>query len=236
MLHIFTGDDFATIQKKKSALLSSLYTKRPSAQIINLKSDHPEVLPVLQEHTASVGLFDSKSIICANSLCAENEIKQYLLSNAPLFHESKNAFILYEQLLSKKEITSFTKHGAIVYEHNAHKQVKDNLFYLADLLCAKNTRALWTALQKEFLNGVAPEAIYGILVFQARSLHLAKTKNRADSGLSDFVYNKAHKSSWSATQAQSLHIRLVSQYHESRRGGLDLSCRLEQIILSLPQS
>lgn len=235
MLYILTGDDFDTISQKKERILSSLHNKRPQAQEINLQADTAGILSILEEQQNSIGLFDDKSIIIGSGVCENIEAKDYILKQAHALHTSDNAFVLYEPTLNKKDITTLEKKGAVVYQYTNKKSQSPNLFYLADLLCTKNKSALWAQYQHHMYNGVSAEEIFSILTFQARALHLTTTRSQSDSGLKSFVYSKSKKSPWTAQEAQQLHHKLISSYHQSRRGGLDLATRIEQIILKLPK-
>lgn len=216
-------------------MLASFQAKRPDAQLITLEADTPALVEILKEQCSSMGLFDSKSIINGSGVCDNPEARDYILTHAQLLHESDNAFVFYEPTLSKKDIDICSKAGAVVHQHEATQTQNRNIFYLADLLLSKQIAQLWNAFHTELHTGVSAEEIAGILVFQARALHLARTHTQQASGLKPFVYRKASTSPWLANQAVHLHYQLITAYHQSRRGGIDLGTRLEQIILKLPK-
>ena len=235
MLHIFTGSDFQTITNKKDNLISSLETKRPDARRIHLEPDTPHLLSTLQEQLSSLGLFDSKSIITGTALCEDADTKKYLIKHAEQFAHSDNAFVLYESQLNKKDIDTLTQAGATLHQYNTAITPSKNLFHLADLLCEKNKSRLWSEFNNELLRGTSPEEGMGILLFQARALHLSLTHTQAESSLKAFVYNKCSKSPWKVSEATRSHLELVRLYHQSRRGGLKLEERIERFILKLPR-
>ena len=234
MLHIYTGTDYDTIKQERDLLLASFRKKRPSAQEIIYRFDEDNLYQNLVSNLSSVGLFDSKSIINASGICENNEVKRYICDHSEEFISSENAFVLYEPSLTKRELDKLEKSGASIHQYNLRKSgTTTNLFYLADLLCSKNKPKLWLGIQQELGQGVSVEEIMGILMFQARALHLSNTRSQKESTLKAFVYNKCTKSNWSPIEAQKLHLNFIQIYHQSRRGGMKLEERLEQVILNL---
>lgn len=234
MLYFSVGSDFEKRKKKTDGLVSAMQKKRPDAQLVVLDPTAADVVAQLQQQIAGIGLFDEKTITKALGLCEEKEIKDFIFGHLSELSESANAFVLSELSLTKTEIGKIEKSGGEVFQfEDTEKTNTHNLFYLGDLLLRRNKSQLWVSIQKELMKGTSIEELFGILMWQAKSLHLSKTMSQTESGLKPFVYNKCVKSDWTVDQAQQLHKDLVTIYHQSRRGGLTLTEQLERLILGL---
>lgn len=235
MLYICVGDDFHKRKHKADSLVHTLQNKRSDAALVTLESDHEHVRESLEQHISSLGLFDEKSIIKAQGILSDAALYRMFIDNLDAIVQSDNVFVFSEQQLSKKQIADCTAAGATVYEYPLAQapSTAPNLFYLGDLLLQRKKSQLWIALEEELMRGVSIEELMGIIIWQAKSLHLATSHTQEKSGMKSFVYKKCLASQWSAPEAHTLHHQLVSIYHQSRRGGLTLTERLEHFILSI---
>lgn len=234
MLYLCIGEQYESRKKKYDALICTLQNKRPNSELVVLDPEEESSIALLEQHISSIGLFDEKSIIKASGVFENPGCASFVLNNINEIVASDNVFVLSEHKLSKQEHNTLDKAGATIYEFSAPQTNKNpSLFYLGDLLLQKNKSKLWLAIWEELGRGISIEELVGILVWQSKSLHLALTHSQTQSGLKSFVYNKCTRSPWKAQEAQKLHLELVTIYHESRRGGLDLSERVEQLVLSI---
>ncbi len=234
MLYFCVGDDFGRRKQKVEALLRTLQTKRPEAELLILEGGDPRAQETLQSTISSMGLFDEKTIIKALDLFENKELKSFVLEYSKDLSDSPNAFVFSENKITSIEAKKIAEGGGEIFTfETTESKAQISLFYLGDLLLQKNKSKLWTSLQEELRRGVSIEEIFGILMWQSKSLHLAKKYNQKESTLQPFVYSKCSKADWSSEEARDLHFKLVEIYHEARRGGLPTTERIEQLILNL---
>lgn len=233
MLYVLVGSDSEKRTVRTRKILDTLRTKRPDAVFREMQVDTFDV-NILLEHLNTAGLFDEKSIVRLQGVCENTEHKKTLIDQAVVMHSSDNAFIITEEKLTKPDITKFEKSGATLEVFDEMRNAKEvNMFNLADLLLARNKQKLLVTFYEYTNSGHAPEELVGIMVWQLKSLNLALGHSQSDSGLKSFVYGKCIKSGWNKEQAQQTYHKLITQYHESRRGGLTLFERIEKFILEL---
>lgn len=234
MLYLCVGTDFEKRKKKTDDLTVTMQQKRPDAELLVLDTTSEHIVPQLQQQISGMGLFDNKTITKGLGLCEDKIAKDYVFKNLDQLVSSDNAFVLSETKLTKTEIGKIEKSGATVFVFdNSENPSTHNLFYLGDLLLQKNKSKLWIAVQEELRSGISIEELFGIIMWQTKSLHLSKTTSQSESGLKPFVYNKCIKSPWTQEESRGLHQNLIIIYHQSRRGGIKLEERLEQLILSI---
>ena len=233
MIYLAIGSDFQKRNSCVQSLLETMSTKRPDAQITTLDDDSFDAA-TFGQYISGMGLFDEKSIIKLVGVCANIEKKKYILDTLSELHASSNAFIISEEKLTKTEIGKFETLGVVVkvFEHTKPKSF-DSMFDIADLFLNQKKSALLIRYYEYLESGTSAEELVGILLWQVKSLNLSLSYPIDQTGLKPFVYNKCKQSPWDQHTAQQLYKDMVMHYHESRRGGLTLSQRLEKIILNM---
>ena len=94
----------------------------------------------------------------------------------------------------------------------------------------------WVLLQKALDTGGVPEEIHGMLFWQVKSMILAvSSKTAGEAGLNPFVFRKSlsFAKNFTEEELKNLSARLVSIYHDARRGGDELAIALEKFVLSI---
>ncbi len=145
------------------------------------------------------------------------------LDAAGVFIASPHTFIFVEEKLLKKPTDLLTKAGATVLAlQKAEKADKEtfNIFGLTYAFAAKDKKKLWLLFSEALRQGVVPEAMAGILHWKVRDLY-AKHSVKGTGG------------TYTECELRAFSTQLVSLYHDSHRGGGDLSLLLERFILSL---
>ena len=233
MLYIASGNNFTARKKHTDSLLDAMQKKRPGAELVRLDFENFSGQK-LEQHISGMGLFDDKSIVYVSGIFEHKEYKNYFLEKLEDVVSSDNAFIVSEENISAldiKKINKYTKNVQL-FDTPKTKQV-NSLFVFGDLLLQKNKQTLLTNLYVYINNGTSTEEIVGILVWQIKSLCLALSYSQIESGLKPFVYKKCTTSLWNKKDALVMYKKIITQYHESRRGGLTLQERLELLILEL---
>lgn len=233
MIYLVVGTDFMARKHKIDALCTTLQTKRPNAHTIIIDSDSFSETEI-DQYISSVGLFDDKSIIKLMGVLDNITHKKFIIKHIQKIQESENVFVFSEQSLTDTEIKRFREHAQGVDVYNTKTNPNNaSLFDLIDLFLQKNKRALLVRYHEYIQSGTSVEEIMGIIMWQAKTLHLALSRTTEQTNLKPFVYNKCKKSPWNTQESSNLHHQLITAYHDSRRGETDISKRLEQIFLSL---
>lgn len=150
--------------------------------------------------------------------------------------ESKNTFVIMEDVLLAAPKKTYQKHASTITECTIEKAARFNTFSLAEALAGKDKRKLWVLVQEARLSGSRDEEIVGILWWQLKALRLAAlTKSAADAGMKDFPYNKAKRSlsAFRSGEIASLSQSLLVLYHQGHAGVKDMDSALEQWVLAL---
>lgn len=211
MIYLLHGSDIKKSHQKLRDLVSSLIKKKPDASHERLTTENFEV-GRLDELISSAGLFSAKAIIEADRLLKDKETKELVLKRLKEIAVSENIFIFLESELDKKTLEKFEKLAEKVQEFNqksldfARDDRKDfNVFSITHALARRDRKQLWVIYTKARLKDIAPEEIHGILFWQVKKMSGAK----------------------------DLSSRLVSIYHEARRGKTELDNALERFILEV---
>jgi DNA polymerase III delta subunit len=220
-------------------LVESLRAKKPDASFFEMDGDNFSVNG-LEELIVSMGLFEQKYIIALDNIFQNKEAKEFILKRIKEIGLSENIFIFLEGELDKKTVTKIEKHSEKVQEFIKsiqNKKQKDfNIFSLTDAICRRDRKKAWVLFQQAVAEGVSPENIHGTIFWGIKSILLATSAKRAkEAGLSPFVFSKSilFSKNFKEGELENISSRLVSVYHESRRGGMELSAALEIFILSI---
>jgi len=238
MLYVIYGKDFKRSRANLNRLKSALLKKKPDSNLFVLSEDNFSG-DQLEGFVGSQGLFEQKYIVVLDKCLENKEYKEIILSQLKEISKSDNIFICIEEKIDKKTLRKLEKAAEKLHEHGEiASTIKDEfkLFTLTDALGRRDRKKVWIEYQKAIMNGASAEEVYSMLIWQIRSIVLAgESKNATESGLKPFVYNKSKDFSknYSKEGVRSLYTNLVSSYHESRRGGLDLNESIEKILLGV---
>lgn len=233
MLYIFYGTDTEKVQRRARALVDGLLAKRPDATLTTLEST--TLVPALDELTSAQGLFVEKHIVYLRAPLETADSKAYTLERIPALAQSDNIFVLALGAVDAKTKKLLEKHSAKTEVHDKKEQPKENLFFLGDLLAARDRKQLWVAYTDVLSRGHAPEEVHGILFWAAKSMLLAAhSKSAEEAGQKPYVYSKFRRGSanYSLTELAAMSEDLVRLYHEAHEGRYDLGTALEQWLLT----
>jgi DNA polymerase III delta subunit len=240
MIYLLYGSDTEKSRQKLHTLIDGLVAKRPDAAHIRV-TDESFNEAELSELVGSMGLFVSKAIVEMNMVFRNDDAKDVILKNLKEIAASENIFVFLEGELNKAEWTKFEKYAekmqeSAVAESSAKIKKDFNIFSLTDALAGRDRKRLWVLYQKALREDKQPEEIHGLLFWQAKALWLARdSKSPADAGLNPFVYKKSQSAlaHFPTGDLEKMTNRLVTLYHEARRGKYELQDGLEQFILTL---
>ena len=100
----------------------------------------------------------------------------------------------------------------------------------------RDPKKLWTLYRKAIISGLAPEQIHGVLWWQMKSVAMAiNAKNADEAGLKPFVFSKAKRASdkFSKEEVENILSKLLSIYHNSRMGKINMEYGLESFVLGI---
>jgi hypothetical protein len=111
-----------------------------------------------------------------------------------------------------------------------------NIFALTDAIGARKKRDAWVLYQKALASGMAPEEVFYKLVWQSKTMLIAKnTGSVAETDMKPFPYGKAKGflNNFKPGEIERLSESLVLGYHKARRGEGEIECLVEKTLLSL---
>lgn len=251
MLYLLHGQNFKKSREKLHSMIDSLLKKKPDASFFKLDSSNFSESQ-LDEFIGGQGLFEQKYIVQVDGLLNDSKSKDFIIDRIKEISESDNIFIFIENELPKPVLNKIEKTAQKVQEFvgesfqegrkfgvigGAELNLKDfNIFNMADAFGGRERKKLWVLYQEAVRRDIPAEEIHGILNWQLRSMIIAKKSMNAEkAGLKPFVYNKSLRFSKNFEQGdlRKISCRLVSMYHDARRGLVDFDIALEKFILSI---
>ncbi len=164
------------------------------------------------------GMFDSPAggrTVVLDGICANEDMRGVLMSELPVIARSRDSYFMFEEKPDADTRKHIEKYADTRERYDAVARGKDtSVFKLADALRARDKKALWVGLHREFGKGKAPEAIHGVLFWAVKDMFV---KARTDE---------------MRTRAKRLLSELAEVPHESRRRGEELEYALERFALS----
>ena len=100
----------------------------------------------------------------------------------------------------------------------------------------RDPKKLWTLYRKAISSGFAPDQIHGVLWWQMKSVAAAINSKSADeAGLKPFVFSKSKRAldKFSKEEIENLLSKLLSIYHNSRMGKINMEYELESFVLGI---
>jgi DNA polymerase III delta subunit len=235
MLSIFYGTDRAKVNDAAAKRLGTFLKENKGAEVFAL-GDENFSESELERHIGSVGLFTGAHAVVVSHLLTHEEYGEALADHLASLVESENLFILKEGKLLAKQIKLVEKYADESKEFIEKAKTDKKLFPIFDLansLGLRDKKSLWLGYQKAFREGVAPEVVHSILMWQVKTM--LQVLAGATDDIKPFVLGKAKTflTKYSPAEVKDLSFRLISLYHDSRRGLVDFEKGLEKIILSL---
>ncbi len=239
MFYVLHGADFSKRNQKVLQLTETLLSKKPDTLLV--KIDANEVgSENLDEFILGQGLFEQKLIIVLNGFIDSKERREEILEKAETLASSENIFITNDEEISPKIILELGEHAQKIQEFSIKGGVinKFNVFALGDSIGARDRMGAWVNFLKSVEYGAEAEEIHGIVLWQLKSIALAKSA-QGDSdklkkaGVSPFVAGKAirYSKNYTESELKKSMSNLVTLYHDSHRGILELGSGLEKFIL-----
>ena len=238
MIYLIYGTDTDKARAKARSLVNSLIAKKPDASHQKI-TDETFTPDTLQELMGGMGLFSSRAIVEMDMVFRNKTAKEIVLDSLKDIATSENIFIFLEGTLLKKEITAFEKVAEKIQEYTAKEHVPEkafSLFPLTDALGKRDKKELWSLYHKAKFQGSADEEIHGLLFWQVKAMLLAqKSKDAKQAGLNPFVFQKSQRylKNFAEGEIANLSRKLVTLYHQARRGLTPFENSLEQFILEL---
>jgi len=248
MIFLYFGNDRDAILLRARTLIEGLKRKKPDATVVAIDADN-FTRESFRELVQSQSLFAGNSIIRCDGLLERVEIKDVVLKEVPQMASSGNIFILLEEKLLAAERKVIEQHAKELLERSKkdpkkgipgvleHRGGPYDVYAFANALAARDARLLWRLYHEGLAQGIAAEELYWKCIWQMRMLLLAKKcpTDMATLGVKDYPAQKAIKaaSDWEERALMDLNSRLVTLYHEARRGKRDIEIGLEYVILSL---
>jgi DNA polymerase III delta subunit len=238
MIYLLYGSDTDKSREKLIELVQKMVAKKPDASHVRVNDENFETVS-LDELIGGMGLFSSKMIVEADQLFEDKNYKEILSDRMKEIAESENIFIFREAELLKSELKLFEKHAEKVQEFalKAVEKKRDNSFFaLADAFGKRDRKELWLLYTKARMNDAVPEELHGILFWQLKSMLLSEAASDAkEAGLNPFVYQKSKQfaRNFTSQELKTISSRMISIYHDARRGGMELGLALEQFILEV---
>ena len=239
MIYLLHGEDRVMAREKMHTLVDSLRAKKPDASLFKMDGEHFSGAQ-LEEFILGAGLFEQKYIVVLDNLFEKKEAKEDVMKKVKDIGVSENIFIILESKLDKKTTTKIEKSAEKVQEFakEAKTKKKDefNIFSLTDAIGRRDRKKAWVLFQQAVLGGVAVENIHGTIFWGVKSMLLAsEAKTAKEAGLNPFVFSKSisFAKNFGDGELENISSRLVSIYHDARRGGTELSVSLETFILSV---
>ncbi|HMO78744.1 MAG TPA: hypothetical protein PJ997_01405 [Candidatus Paceibacterota bacterium] len=242
MIYTFYGDS-KKVFEKSSKLVDDLLSKKPNSEVFKINNLNLENFS-LDELIGGQSLFSKKYIVIFSGIISNEENSDKILEKISNIKKSENIFIFCENFLKKEKLKILQTESHKFLEFKKTESNKDtksksfqklNAFSLADYFGQRDVRKMWLCYLKLIKNS-QPEELHGILWWQLKIMILAsKTNSAQHADLKPFVYSKAKKYSnnFTFSELQNISDKMVEIYHESHRGGANLSIRLEKFILGL---
>jgi len=240
MIYLLYGNNFAKARAKLQGIIAEQLKKNTEASYFKLNSDNWSE-GKLEELAGSKGLFQNKYIVVLDGLISDKEKGKIVLEHLPNLKISENIFILVEENLTKEILKKIEKHAekVQVFSDISKEKIKSsefNVFLLTDSLGSRDKKKLWVLYQKGIFSGMVPEEIHRLLLWQVKTMLVATaSSNASEAGLNPFVYKKALSFSKNFTKKElvALSSKLVSIYHDTRRGIIDFDIALEGFVLGI---
>lgn len=240
MFYFLYGENEIKGREKLHNLLDSLIAKKPNASIFNIDPDSFEESQI-DELIEGQGLFEQKYIVFLNKVFQNKNTKEVVLGKLKDIAKSQNIFLFLEGKTDKKTVTKIEKLAEKTLEFKntgnvAKKEKEFKIFDLADAFGRRDKKDVWVLYQKSKAYNITPEEVHGILMWQIKAMYISKnSKSGGESGLNPFVFRKAvgFAKNFTNEELKNISSKLVSIYHDARRGILEMDIAIEQFLLNI---
>lgn len=244
MYYLLYGKDTLKSRKKMVETVAAFQKKNPHSNIFRISAEDFSEAAFL-EYLGGQSLFSDKFLITLDGVLKNAETKEFVFKNLDATSSSHNVFVFLEEEIKKADLDEMSQFAEKVFKFEPDKKEKDergfNIFSIADTLGEKDKKKLWVIINKAERAGISSEEIFWKLSWQVKNMLIAKTALRKGDfaveklKVSPFVLTKSKKYSKNFTEEEleSLFGKLVSLYHESRRGFSDFDMALEAFVLNL---
>lgn len=235
MIAAFYGTDWKKVNEGAKKRLEAFVNKNKEAEVFTLGEENFSEAE-LERHITSSGLFSGAHVVVVSHTLQHENFGQIILDRMAELVSSPNLFIVKEGDLSAKIKKTLTKHAEDITECVAKQKTEKpgfQIFDLANSLGARDRKNLWLGYQRVLRDGIAPEEIANILMWQVRMMLQVSTGATED--IKPFVLGKAKNflKNYSPKELNDLSFALVELYHEARRGFVDYEEGLEKLILTI---
>ncbi len=235
MLAVFYGTDRDKVNDAAAKRLGAFLKSNKDAEVFAL-GDENFSESELERHIGSVGLFTGAHAVVVSYLLANEEYGEVLADHLASLAESENLFILKEGKLlvvNKKLVEKHANESKEFVEKEKIEKKPFQIFDLANSLGMRDKKNLWLGYQKALHEGIAAEEVHSILMWQMKTM--LQVLVGATDDIKPFVLGKAKTflTKYSPVEIRDLSFKLISLYHDSRRGLVDFNKGLEKIILGL---
>jgi DNA polymerase III delta subunit len=218
MIYFLHGTDTDKARAKAHEMIDSLLKKKPDASFFKMSVENWDPAQ-LEEYAGGQGLFAQKYIVFLDRLSEDKKIKDDFIDFIKTLSESENIFIMLEGKLDKATLTKIEKKAEKTQEFALAEEKKKepyNAFALADAVGKRDKKTAWMLYRKAIDKGEAPEALHGMMFWKVKTMMLG-----------------GYPGAYSKEELYSLADKMVTVYHDSRRGVHELETGVEAMILSL---
>jgi DNA polymerase III delta subunit len=238
VIYLFYGTDREKIIEKTNGIVETLRNKKPDSAFVRIDA---ESLPTLNidEYVGGQGLFENKFIVLMDGVIFHKESKLSNTSELKKIAESKNIFIVREGNLlakDKEKIEKLSEKTQEFSKEDKGKKAEFNVFGITEKILNRDNVGAWMLYREALENGSEPEQLSGIIFWQFKALALAsECSNAGEAGLNPFVFNKSKNAlkKWPVSDIKTKLTDLLTNYHDSRKEGLELSLALENFLLKI---
>jgi len=224
MIYFFHGKNIEKSRVKAHDLIDSLRKKKPDASFFKLDTESFDNAK-MQEYIGGQGLFSNKYIVFLDRLCEDKEIKEQFIEKLKEIKESENIFIILEGKIDKVTAGKIEKRSEKFInsdltekeiEEKDNKKEELNIFEIANALARRNKKEIWMIYRQLIDSGKVPEEIHGVLFWKAKTMLIAGGTHN-----------------WEKEELQDLLDKLITVYHEARRGNGEIEIGVERVVLHI---
>ncbi|MES2223741.1 MAG: hypothetical protein V4469_02285 [Patescibacteria group bacterium] len=238
MIYFYYGTDREKIQKTARATFDALQKKKPDASFVSFGVENLDE-NILQEITASQGLFERKVVAKIADIMEDKEKSELVLKFLKEMKATENIIVWSEGEVNKAPLEKIKKYAEKVEEFGVKQKAEKkfpSIFKMTDAIGDKDKKNAWALLRNELDQGTADEELHGTIFWQMKSILLAKkTKGADEAGLNPYVYSKAKSFSrnWEEKELNNAISSLIDMYHKAHRGQVNFETELERWMLSI---
>jgi len=218
MIYFLHGTDIDKARVKAHELVENLLKKKPDASFFKMSVENFNDAE-LSSYIGGQGLFENKYIVFLDRLCEDKEVKEVLLDKIKEISESQNIFIILEGKLDKASLAKIEKKSEKTQDFvlpEGEKKEPYNAFAVAEALGRRDKKNLWMLYRKAIDKGEAPEALHGMMFWKVKTM-----------------LTSSYGGAYEREELYGLAEKLVSVYHEARRGSHELEIGVETLILEI---